>query len=573
MDFGLALTFAIAALVLISIVSSVLSYRLGAPLLLVFLVVGLIAGEDGPGQLHFNDANVAYLIGSLALAVVLFDSGFATSLQSFRIAAGPAVTLATIGVALTATVVGAVAHAVLPLTLPESLLLGAIIASTDAAAVFFLLRAGGIRIQERVRSVLEVESGSNDPMAIFLTLILLGIAQAGTWEGLGATLAIELVQQIGLGFVFGLGGGWALQRLINALNMDSALYPLIALSAALCIFTGTNLLGGSGFLAIYIAGLYAGNRPLKSKGSLRRFQAAATWLAQIMMFLTLGLFATPSQFGDAALPALILAVTLTFLARPLAVAICLAPFRLPAAEVRFVSWVGLRGAVSILLALLPIMAGLTQAHLIFNTVFLMVVFSLLIQGWTIRPVAQLLKQIDFSHGGLVDRLDIELPGDANHELVGYLLNAKSPVLLGTRIPRWARPSLIVRDGHSLRPHQAGEFRPGDLVYLFCAARHIKLLDRIYAGSDAGDEREFLGDFSLAPDTVIDTLAQRYGLPVPPDLAAQTLRETFALRLRGQPELGDRVPLGPYELIVRDLDADGAILEVGLLLDNPDFVGR
>lgn len=574
MEFGQAGTLVIAALVLLSILSSVLSFRFGAPLLLVFLLVGLLAGEDGPGQIHFDDAPVAYLIGSLALAVILFDSGFATGLGTFRAHAGPALSLASVGVLLTAAVVGGAAHLLLPLSWSESLLLGAIVASTDAAAVFFLLRTGGIRIRERARAILEIESGSNDPTAIFLTLVLLeAVARQASPQDVGLALAVDLVRQFGLGIALGIAGGWAVERLNNAFDMDSALYPLIALAAALCVFSGANLAGGSGFLAIYVTGLYAGNRPLKAKGSLRRFQAAMSWLAQILMFLTLGLFATPSQFQDALMPAIVLALVLTFVARPLAAALCLAPFGLRRRETTFIAWVGLRGAVSILLAILPLIAGIDNARLLFNIVFLMVVFSLLIQGWTIRPVARRLDQVDTSSRGLLDRIELELPGRSKHDLVAYRLAARSPVLLGIRIPRWARPSLVVRAGESMRFHQAGSLREGDLVYLFCADRHIPLLDRIYAGSPAGDEREFLGDFSLAPDVTVDSLAERYGISVPPQLRGRTLRDAIALELGGRAELGDRIALGSLELIVRDLDAEGSILEVGLLLDNPDAVRR
>ncbi|MGH8481776.1 MAG: potassium/proton antiporter, partial [Nevskiaceae bacterium] len=224
--------------------------------------------------------------------------------------------------------------------------------------------------------------------------------------------------------------------------------------------------------------------------------------------------------------------------------------------------------------LLPIIAQLDNARFLFNIVFLMVVFSLLIQGWTIRPVARWLRQVDRSAGGLVDRIELELPGrSSHHDLVAYKLGPKSPALLGIRIPRWARPSLVVRGGESMRFHQAGALREGDLVYLFCADRHLKLLDRIYAGSPAGDERLFFGDFSLAPDTLADALAERYGLPLPRNLAGKTLREVVAARLQGRAELGDRVGFGPFELIVRDIDAEGQVLEIGLLLDNPDAVSR
>ncbi len=574
MEFSHTIILVTAGLVLISILSSVLSYRLGAPLLLVFLIVGLLAGEDGIGGINFDHAGLAYLIGSLALAVILFDSGFATPISSFRLAAAPAITLATLGVVMTSGLLGVFAHWLLPLSWPESLLLGAAIGSTDAAAVFFLLRTGGIRIRERVRAILEIESGSNDPAAIFLTLTCLQVATlARSPEELGTTLLLDLVRQFGLGALIGLSGGWLTKHLINAFTIDTALYALVALSAALCIFEGTNLLGGSGFLAVYLAGLYAGNQPLKSKYSLRRFQAASTWLAQILMFLTLGLFATPSQFPAVLVPALLLAVVLTLLARPLSVLVCLAPYRLPWREQLFVSWVGLRGAVAILLAILPVMADMANAHIIFNTVFLIVLFSLLIQGWTIGPVAKKLRLIETESQGLIDRIELELPGRSQHDLVGYRLSKASPVLRGIRIPRWATPSLVVRGGESMRPHQAGELEAGDLIYLFCAERHLRLLDNIYAGKELLNDREYRGDFSLMPGATINSVADRYGIPVPADLHNCTLEQAFQRRLRGRVELGDRLPLGPYELIVRDISRDGDIVEVGLLIDDPDAAWR
>jgi cell volume regulation protein A len=563
----------VAALVAISIFSSVLSFRMGAPLLLVFLGIGLLAGEDGIGGIVFDDAGVAYWVGSLALAMILFDSGFATAWRTYKVAAAPALTLSTLGTVLTAVVVSLAAYLILPIGWLPAMLLGACISSTDAAAVFFLLRAGGMRIRERVRSIVEIESGTNDPIAIFLTLAILDLAISIDGQNVDLSLLSTLFAQFGLGIVLGLGGGFALVRLTNALDIETALYPIVVLAMAMCVFAGTSLVGGSGFVAVYLAGLVAGNRPLKGKYSMRRFQAGLTWLAQIMMFVALGLFATPSEFPQVLLPAILLAVILTVVARPLAVFVCLWPFKLPVQESAFVSWVGLRGAVSILLAILPLRAGLEDGQTIFNVVFLMVIFSLLIQGWTVRLAALRLKLVDSPSGGMVDRMELELPGRAAHELVGYRLSGKSPALRGLRIPRWARPSLVIRHGESLRPHQAGDLLEGDLVYLFCAERHVRLLDRIYVGKDSGDSRDFLGDFSLPPDTSIDSVAARFGIPVPPDLMGKTLREAFASRLRGGAELGDRIPLGPFELIVRDLGNDGHLEEIGLLLDDPDLVRR
>ncbi|HSV29797.1 MAG TPA: potassium/proton antiporter, partial [Candidatus Omnitrophota bacterium] len=379
----------LSGLVALSIFSSLLSFRIGAPLLLVFLGVGLLAGEDGLGGIDFDDAGAAYLVGSVALAVVLFDSGFHTSFKAFRLAAVPAMVLASLGVAVTAAIVALPAHFLLGVGWVEGLLLGAIVASTDAAAVFFLLRVGGITVRDRVRSLLEIESGSNDPMAIFLAIILTQyLVDRSTHVGFGAVMAAEFARQYGLGIAAGLGGGFLIVQALNRLGIERGLLPVAGLSLALVLFAATSLAGGSGFLAVYIAGLVAGNSRLTAPDTMRRFQDGAIWLAQIAMFLTLGLLATPSEFVAVALPALAIAVVLTLVARPLAVWLCLLPFKVRANETAFVSWVGLRGAVSILLSLLPMIHGMEDGRLYFNVTFLVVLVSLAVQGWTIGPVAR-----------------------------------------------------------------------------------------------------------------------------------------------------------------------------------------
>lgn len=561
----------VSSLVIISIFSSVLSFRVGAPLLLVFLAIGLLAGEDGIGGINFEDAELAFWGCSLALAVILFDSGFATSWRSYRKAARPAITLAVLGTVATAGIVAVGAKLLLPIDWTVALLLGACVSSTDAAAVFFLLRTGGLRIQEKIRATLEIESGTNDPVAIFMVVAILSVA-TGVQDG-WQNLPWMLVQQAGLGVLIGVGGGFLMVRLINLLTIETALYAIAVLGMALLVFSATTLLGGSGFLAVYLAGLIAGNRQLKGKYTMRRFQSGLTWLAQILMFVTLGLFAVPSTFIDVLLPALGLALVLTFVARPAAVIACLWPQRYRPNEVAFTSWVGLRGAVSILLAILPLRAGMEDAQMLFNVVFLVVIFSLLIQGWTVKLAAERFKVMRPIKSGMIDRIELELPGRSQHELVAYRLADNSPALGKARIPRWARPSLVVRHGDSLRPHQAGELTPGDTVYLFCAERHVPLLDRIYTAVDLVDERDFLGDFSLPPDTKADSIAKRFGLSLPHDMQGKTLRDIFNERLRGRIELGDRIPIGPFELIVRDLSAEGVVEEVGLLLDDPDLVRR
>lgn len=556
-----------AGLIVVSVFTSLISRRIGAPLLLIFLGIGLLAGEDGILGIDFDDGPAAYFIGSLALAIILFDSGFETRLRSYRIAAFPALTLATVGVLLTAGLLGLAAIPLLGLGWVEALLLGSIIASTDAAAVFFLLRVGGINLRERVSATLEIESGTNDPMAVFLTLILveLAAAKAGL-DDVGWDVALSFLTQLGIGLPAGVLGGFAIAAVLGRIrNLDSGLYPIASLAMALVVFAATGMAGGSGFLAAYVAGLVAGNLKVRHAARLRRFQLGMTWLAQIGMFLTLGLLATPSQFGPLVLPSLLLAVALILVARPLAVWLCLLPFGFSRREIAFTGWVGLRGAVSILLAILPTIGGVENGQLYFNVVFIMVLASLLIQGWTVGPMARWLKLAVPPRTGPVDRQELELPGGTEHELVGYRIHPDSAIAKGERVPRWARPVLILRGGKALTIHNAGALRPNDQVYLFAAPRQIDLLDKVYAGpSDAPDPR-FYGDFPLSAGTTLGDVAMQYGLSLdggPEIRLGDLLTEEF----NGRPEVGDRLPLGPVELVVRALGDGGDVTEVGIILE-------
>lgn len=556
-----------------SIFTSLAAFRFGAPLLLIFLFVGLGAGENGLG-LEFDDAGTAYFIGSLALAVILFDSGFGTSIRAFRQAARPAIALATVGVVVTAALVGLAAHFVLGLGWLQSLLIGAIVGSTDAAAVFFLLRIGRITIKERVRSTLEVESGSNDPMAIFLTLLLVELIAAGA-NYPDARVIVGFFQQMGLGLAFGLGGGLLIAAVVNRIDLEGSLYPILVLGAALFLFALTGILGGSGFLAVYAAGLVAGNRRLRGAEGLRRFQGGMTWLAQIVMFVMLGLYATPSEFASAAPGALVLALVLIFFARPIAVWLCLLPFGFRAREQVFVGWVGLRGAVSILLAILPVIADLPNGQLYFNTVFIVVLVSLILQGWTIRPMARWLRLIVPPIVGPLNRVELELPGTALHELVVYKVTDGSPVVRGARLPRWARPSLIIRDGQSMKYQQVRQLHPGDQVYVFTAPQLVRLLDRLFAAPAelAPDDRDFFGIFDVDPEQSAQTLAALYGIDLPDDAADASIAELIASRVGGRAEVGDRVVLDKVELIVREVDDEGKTAAAGLAIVEEDRARR
>lgn len=557
-----------SVLVVVAVFTSLISFRVGAPLLLVFLFVGLGAGEDGIGGINFDNAPLAYFIGSIALAMILFDSGFETQLRTLKIAAAPSLVLATVGVMLTTFVVGGVTWLVLDVPWLVALLFGAIVSSTDAAAVFFLLRVGGINLRDRTRSTLEVESGSNDPMAVFLTISLVELIMQGGGDNLALELLERFVLQIGLGAVLGLLGGMAIVQMINRVKLEPALVPIVTLACALSLFGATSIVGGSGFLAVYVAGLYAGNSQMRMSVGVRRFQHVTTWLAQIVMFVTMGLLATPSQFGDVIIPGVILALVLVFVARPVAVWLCLMFFNFSRNDTAFISWVGLRGAVSILLAIVPMVEGVEYGQLLFNTAFIVVITSLLLQGWTIRLMARWLGIMIPPRHGPVDRIDLELPGNANQEIVVYRVHSESAVASGQRIPRWARPSLILRDGKSLRPHSAGRIEGGDQVYIITPPRHVELLDQLFAGpAEGANDVDLFGDFSFPPDTRIADLGRLYGFVVGDADEEATVAEILERNLSGDIEPGDRVAYGMVELIVRRIDDTHEIVEVGMAVEQ------
>ena len=555
-------------LVIVAVFTSLVSFRVGAPLLLVFLFVGLGAGEDGIGGIDFDNAPLAYFIGSIALALILFDSGFETQRRTLKIAAAPSLVLATFGVMITTGVIGAITWLVLGVPWLVALLFGAIVSSTDAAAVFFLLRVGGINLRDRTRSTLEVESGSNDPMAVFLTISLVELIVLGGGDNVAFELLQRFVLQIGLGAIFGLAGGYALVQMINRVKLEPGLVPIITMACALSLFGATSILGGSGFLAVYVAGLYAGNSNMKMSVGVRRFQHVTTWLAQIAMFVTLGLLATPSEFGAVIIPGVILALVLVFVARPVAVWLCLMFFNFSRNDTAFISWVGLRGAVSILLAIVPMVEGVPEGQLLFNTAFIVVITSLLLQGWTIRRMARWLGIIVPPRHGPVDRIDLELPGNANQEVVIYRVHDASAVATGQRIPRWARPSLILRDGTSLRPHSAGPIQGGDQVYIITPPRHVELLDQLFAGpAEGANDVELFGDFSFPATTQIADIGRLYGFAVAEDDIDLTVADILERDLSDTLELGDRIAYGTVELIVRRTDDEHGVTDVGLAVEQ------
>jgi cell volume regulation protein A len=554
-----------AALIIAGIFSSMVASRFGTPLLLVFLVVGMLVGEDGPGGIHFENYELAYLIGSLALAIILFDGGLRTRVASFRGALAPAATLATVGVVLTAALTGIVAYYVFPLRPLEALLIGSVVASTDAAAVFFLLRSAGIELRPRVGTTLEIESATNDPMALLLTVVIVQLVLSGaghpTWEALGV-----LAQQAILGAVSGAVGGLLASWLVNRIALPSGLHPLFVATNAILIYAFTAYLGGSGFLAVYLAGLVLGNRPIRAYASISSFHDAATWMCQIVMFIMLGLLVTPSRLLDYALPALAIAVALIVVARPISVWLCLAPFRFSWRETTFVSWVGLRGAVSIFLSAIPILTGLPHADLYFNVAFFVVLVSLCVQGWSIRFAAGRLNLALPRRAARVARIELDLPGQLDYEMVGYPITPDSPVLDRGGVPRWARPVLVVRNSAILSPAEAGPPREGDYAYFLAPLDRIQRFDRLFAATGSAAERAALGEFPLGGDVTLSALAGLYNLEIDLQQHDTTIADLFTQQCGEGIEEGERVPLDAVTLVARKVEG-GRVVQAGVQLDE------
>jgi potassium/hydrogen antiporter len=551
-----------ALLVLAGILSSLVALRFGAPLLLVFLLVGMLAGESGPGGIAFNDVHTTYLVGSVALALILFDGGLRTRLATFRSVLAPSLALATVGVLLTAALTAPAARFLLGFDWVDSLLVGAVVSSTDAAAVFLLIHSRGLRLRPRVGATLEIESATNDPFAIFLTIVLVGVQLRGgeSWISVLDELAIEAVGGAVVGFI----GGRAIVLALNRLSLPQGLHAPLVATGALVVFALAQVLHASGFLAVYLAGLVVGNRPTRAHNAVIVFLDAATWLAQIVMFVLLGLLAWPDRLFEHAVPALAVAATLMFFARPLAVFLCLAPFRFSWREKAFVSWVGLRGAVGIFLSSIPLLVGLPQAQAFFDIGFVVVLVSLLVQGWTIAVAAQKLHIALPRSDPAPRRVELDLPGQLEHELVGYAVGPNNPYLRRRLAPSWAKLTLVVRDQHVLTATEADGIREGDYAYFLAPPEKAQALDRFFVDMPppAAPDRRLLGDFFVSGDVSLGTLGEIYGLTIAPQDEDTTLADWFATHLHHKSKVGDRLALGAIHLVV-DAVTKGRVTTVGL----------
>lgn len=542
------------ALFIISILASTLSPRMGMPLLLVFLIIGMLAGEDGFLGIQFQNVKAAYFMGTLALAVILFDGGLRTEIHLFRVGLRPALSLATIGVVITVGVCGALAAWILGLSWVHGLLLGAIVGSTDAAAVFSVLTMQGLALKSRVGATLEIESGLNDPMAVFLTIMLVELMvtkQASfSWLMLG-----DFVWEMGAGSVVGIIGGRILAYAVERLQLSPGLYPLLALFGGVFIFGLAAVMHASGFLAVYLAGLMVGNRVSRGLYNIQRFHDGFAWLAQISLFLMLGLLVSPHRLMEYASSALLVGVLLMFVARPLAVWLCLLPFQFSWQEKTFISWVGLRGAVPIVLAMFPWLAGVPEWNFFFNIAFFIVLISLLVQGWTVGPIARLLKLNVPTSSSRVQRVELGVPGQVGHEFVGYKLADGSPALRRTvgnlNLPNKVQLLCLLREGQPVALVPEQKFLANDHIFFLSLPSELESLDKMLVGMQENERlsaQAFFGEFVLTSRAKLSDLSMVYNFPVPPEMANWSIARYIFSKYR-QPVVGDRVRLGQVEFVV------------------------
>ncbi len=559
-------------LMLLSIISSKFSTRLGMPVLVIFLALGMLAGSEGIGGIAFENYQIAHAIGTVALAIILFDGGMRSPLSSLKIAWQPSAVLATLGVLLTSAGTGLAAAYLLGLPLLEGLLLGSIVGSTDAAAVFSLLRSAGIRLRQRLSATLEIESGANDPMAIFLTV---GLLQVLTHEvPLGPSLLLLFLMQMGIGLAVGLGIGRLAVLLNHRLNLAAAgLYPLLAVACGLLAFGLSALFQGSGHLAIYVAGVVLGNsKQVFQRGTLL-FHDGLAWASQITMFVVLGLLSTPSQIAKVAGPSILLAGALIFIVRPLSVIPLLLPFRFNWREITLISWVGLKGAVPIILATYPLLYGLESGPLLFNVVFFVVLISAILQGSTLPLAARLLKLEIPPVPEPPLSLEISSLRDVDAEIVDYPVHqgsrAANRFVRDLALPEGAVVAMISRDKQVIPPRGSTRIHVGDHVFVVVAPESRHPVDWVFThrlGKDAWESHEI----PVRGTTKAGDVMRMYNI----DLQANphhTLEEL--IRRQGQQiHLDMMVEVGAAFLHVREVE-DGRIITVGLVVPKPKITSE
>lgn len=599
-------------LIFASIMTSTLSARLGVPLLLFFLGVGMLAGEEGILGIEFAEYNLANFIGQAALACILLDGGLRTSMRSFRVGLKPAVTLASLGVLVTVLVAGIFATWLLDVDWRLGVLMAAIVGSTDAAAVFSLLRNGGVKLNDRVQATLEIESGANDPLAILLVTAMIALNLDPTSQGIG-DIIFMLISQIGIGLVLGLLSGWALSKMLPKVYLADGMYAILILSAGLIVFGITNLLGGSGFLAVYLAGVVIGNTKVRATEHVLRVMDSFAWLSQAVLFVVLGLLVQPSGILEVIHYSLLIFIFLLFVARPIAVFSSLLPFRFGIREIGFISWVGLRGAVPITLAIIPVTMAVPGADLAFNITFGVVILSLLVQGATIPLMSRLFRVWVPTNNEPKAEHEIWVADQANITLYefevkqGAFAIGRHPQAISSKFDAQALSLFaLVRHNKLVNVNEDTILKMGDVVWYAMRGDDAPSIAKIFNNSATQYQKnsEFYGDWLLSPHARIADLpfynlaarslatnsSSRLPKPVasaldiftvPPQVGAmtgidedlvnklteaknQTVEEFMMQYLKTEPVKGDEVYLNEtWSLIVRDVDGRGRLRGVGL----------
>lgn len=609
----LNLLYVIASLLIfVSIMTTTLSARLGVPLLLFFLGVGMLAGEEGVLGIEFAEYNLANFIGQAALACILLDGGLRTSFNSFRVGLRPAITLASWGVLATVAVLGLFATWLLGVDWRLGVLMAAIVGSTDAAAVFSLLRNGGVKLNDRVQATLEIESGANDPLAILLVTAMIALNLDPGSQGV-VDIILMLISQITIGLVSGLLAGWALSRLLPKVHLADGMYAILILSAGMVVFGLTNLLGGSGFLAVYLAGVVIGNTKVRATEHVLRVMDSFAWLSQAVLFVVLGLLVQPSSIFEVWHYSLLIFIFLLFVARPFAVVSSLLPFRFGFREIGFISWVGLRGAVPITLAIIPVTMQVAGADLAFNITFGVVILSLLVQGASIPMMSRLFRVWVPTNNEPKAWHEIWVGDQANITL--YEFEVKQGAFAIGRHPQSISSKFqademsmfaVVRQGKLLTVNEDTILKMGDVVWYALRTDIAGSVAKIFNNSATQYQKnsEFYGDWLLSPHARIADLPfynlatrslataqqRRLARPVasafdvftvPPDVSSltgvdeylvakltaaknQTVEEYMMEHFKTEPVKGDEVHLNDtWSLIVRDVDNKGRLRGVGL----------
>ncbi|MGB6823914.1 potassium/proton antiporter [Psychrobacter sp.] len=584
-----------AVLIFASIMASTLSARLGVPLLLLFLIVGMLAGEQGILGIEFSQYALANFVGQAALACILLDGGLRTSFKSFRVGLKPAITLATWGVLVTVMVLGVFVTWLLDVDWRFGLLMAAIVGSTDAAAVFSLLRNGGVKLNDRVQATLELESGANDPLAILLVTGLIALNVDPDGQTVFGFL-ILLLQQLSFGLGMGLLFGYFLSRLLPKVHLAEGMYAILILSAGLAVFAATNLIGGSGFLAVYLTGVLIGNHKVRSTEHVMRVMDSFAWLSQAVLFVVLGLLVTPSNVLNVWHYSVAIALFMIFVARPIAVYTSVKPFKFKDREIGFISWVGLRGAVPITLAILPVMAGIDNAFMLFDIAFGVVVLSLILQGTTIPTMANLFKVRIPTNKDPKEEHEVWVSDKASITL--YEFEAKSGAFAIGRHPMGISKGInpdeisvfaLVRNQQIVVVDDNTKLKFGDSVWYAMRGNHASKIAKIFNDTtlDRKAIDDFYGDWLLSPSVKLGDLPFFTGIMASETLVKtlktsdedsaknmweQTVAEYVKSHLGTAPVSGDTVVVSDeWSLVIKEVDDKGKLRTIGLKYQQPSAI--